>query len=306
MGKGNHHRRIVDLKKYLHRFGYLALQDTNFTDAFDDNFEQAITVYQSNLGLSVTGNLNYDTISHIISPRCGVPDTLSRLHKKNKYAYFRGQPRWWRKIPMKLTYAFSEVYMIKSLSLTTVEEVFKRSFGRWSSVIPVTFTEINEYEYADIKIGFYTGDHGDGEAFDGVLGILAHAFSPENGKFHLDAAETWAVDFGTEESGDAIDLESVVTHEIGHVLGLAHSFVKESIMYPSLKPRHKKVDLKLDDIRGVQALYGSNPNFRYGESSESVISSGNGNNIRTAAWTLRTYMFILIMLLNCACNLTLP
>ncbi|XP_074324658.1 metalloendoproteinase 4-MMP-like [Apium graveolens] len=293
--KGSHYSNIIDLKKYLHRFGYLAPQDTNFTDAFDDNFEQAITVYQSKLGLSVTGNLNYDTISHIISPRCGVPDTLSRLHRKNNYAYFRGQPRWWRKIPMQLTYAFSAVYIIKSLSLTTIQEVFKRSFGHWSSVIPVTFVEINEYDNADITIGFYTGDHGDGEAFDGVLGILAHAFSPENGKFHLDAAETWAVDFGTEESGDAIDLESVVTHEIGHVLGLAHSSVKESIMYPSLKPRHKKVDLKIDDIKGVQALYGSNPNFRFGESSESVISSGNGNDFRTASWTLRTYMFILMI-----------
>ncbi|KAK1364561.1 ZnMc domain-containing protein [Heracleum sosnowskyi] len=238
--KGSHHRSIVDLKKYLHRFGYLALQDTNFTDAFDNNFEQAINVYQSKLGLSVTGNLNNDTISHIMSPRCGVPDTLS-------------------------------VY----------DQIFK----------------LDNYT-RDIKIGFYTGDHGDGEAFDGVLGVLAHAFSPENGKFHLDAAETWAVDFGTEESGEAIDLESVVTHEIGHVLGLAHSSIKESIMYPSLKPRHKKVDLKLDDIRGVQALYGSNPNFKYGELSESVISSGNGNDFRTASWILRTYIFIVIIILK--------
>ena len=287
----------MDLKQYLHHFGYLALQETNFTDTFDDDFEQAINVYQSKLGLSVTGNLNYETISHIVSPRCGVPDTLSRWHGKNNYAYFRGQPRWWRKIPMKLSYAFSEVYMIKSLSLATIREVFRRSFDRWSSVIPVTFVEINEYEYADVKIGFYTGDHGDGEAFDGVLGVLAHAFSPEIGKFHLDAAETWAVDFGTEESREAIDLESVVTHEIGHVLGLAHSSVRDSIMYPSLKPRHKKVDLKLDDIRGVQALYGSNPNFKYGhELSESDISSGNGNEFRTATWIMGTCLLILMII----------
>ena len=187
--------------------------------------------------------------------------------------------------------------MIKSLSLATIREVFRRSFDRWSSVIPVTFVEINEYEYADVKIGFYTGDHGDGEAFDGVLGVLAHAFSPEIGKFHLDAAETWAVDFGTEESREAIDLESVVTHEIGHVLGLAHSSVRDSIMYPSLKPRHKKVDLKLDDIRGVQALYGSNPNFKYGhELSESDISSGNGNEFRTATWIMGTCLLILMII----------
>ncbi|MBA0657017.1 hypothetical protein Goklo_009331, partial [Gossypium klotzschianum] len=81
--------------------------------------------------------------------------------------------------------------------------------------------------------------------------------------FHLDKDETWAVDFEKVKSKAAVDLESMVTHEIGHILGLAHSSVKEAVMYPSLKPRNKKVNLKLDDVEGVQALYGSNPNFKF-------------------------------------------
>lgn len=124
-----------------------------------------------------------------------------------------------------------------------------------------------------MRIGFYFGDHGDGEAFDGVLGVLGHAFSPENGRFHLDAAETWAVDFDRERSRVAIDLESVATHEIGHVLGMAHTNVKEAIMYPSLSPRTKKRDLRMDDVLGIQALYGSNPNFTFSSLLESENSS---------------------------------
>lgn len=155
-------------------------------------------------------------------------------------------------------------------------------------MIPVSFTETRDYQSADIRIGFYLGDHGDGQPFDGVLGVLAHAFSPENGRLHLDAAETWAVDFQSVKSKVAVDLESVATHEIGHILGLAHTSVKEAIMYPSLSPRTKKSDLKLDDVRGIQALYGSNPNFKFSSlmESENSLNKAIGLDGRFSKWTI--------------------
>lgn len=279
--RGSQVSGISELKRYFHHFGYLPLRDfSNMTDTYDARFESAVVRYQARFGLQITGKLDFDTLSQIMAPRCGVPDnTVHTLHASINYVLFPGKPRWTRQIPMTLTYAMSPENLINYLSLSDIKEVFKRAFGRWGSVIPVSFVETDNYGFADIKIGFYNGDHGDGEPFDGVLGVLAHSFSPESGKFHLDAAERWAVDFELEKSKVAVHLESVAVHEIGHLLGLAHSSVEEAVMYPSLKPRRKKVDLSLDDIQGVQALYGSNPNFTFGSSLESDISTNQAVNL---------------------------
>jgi len=55
----------------------------------------------------------------------------------------------------------------------------------------------SDYSSANITIDFYNGNHGDGDPFDGPLGTLAHSFSPPNGRFHLDARESWTDDLSS-------------------------------------------------------------------------------------------------------------
>jgi predicted Zn-dependent protease len=49
------------------------------------------------------------------------------------------------------------------------------------------------------------------------------------------------------------------THEIGHILGLSHSDVTDAIMNPFYVEMLNGVELQLDDIAGIQRLYGKLP-----------------------------------------------
>ncbi|KAL2233595.1 metalloendoproteinase 2-MMP [Sesamum indicum] len=276
--KGQKADGLPKLKEYFQYFGYLNTSYSDFSDEFDDSLEIAVKTYQLNFNLNATGQIDAETIKRIVVPRCGNPDIVngtsamhpgkpsanSTIHTVAHYSFFPNRPRW---PPSKsqLTYAFLPENQLSDV----VKTVFSRAFERWSEVTTLTFTEISSFNRADIRIGFFSREHGDGEPFDGVLGTLAHAFSPPTGRCHFDGEENWVIDgdFLNGAPLSAVDLESVAVHEIGHILGLGHSSVEEAIMYPSISSGTRKVELADDDIMGIQELYGSNPNYNGSVSS---------------------------------------
>ncbi|CAK9159965.1 unnamed protein product [Ilex paraguariensis] len=74
---------------------------------------------------------------------------------------------------------------------------------------------IENYKNVDLKIAFYSGNHGDGDPFEGPGGILAHPFAPTDGRLHFDADERWSNDVVP----GSFNLESMALHEIGYLLG---------------------------------------------------------------------------------------
>ncbi|XP_057812400.1 metalloendoproteinase 3-MMP-like [Salvia miltiorrhiza] len=260
--KGNTTKGIHELKAYLEKFGYLRYPNkTQATDDdFDDILESAIKTYQENYHIKPSGVMDDETISKMTTPRCGVPDIVngtnymqprnrnhksgsSGVHVVSHYSFFEGEPKW---PPSKthLTYRF-----LPNVPAVAMDPV-ARAFQKWQSSTHFTFARAQTDQNSDLVIGFYRGDHGDIDPFDGPGGTLAHAFAPTNGRFHYDADEQWSIG----SVADAFDYETVALHEIGHLLGLRHSSVEAAIMYSEISAGQTK-NLHEDDIAGIRDLY---------------------------------------------------
>ena len=62
----------------------------------------------------------------------------------------------------------------------------------WEDASPLRFIQ-KKGGLVDIEVKFDTGDHGDGEPFDGPGKVLAHAYFPQfGGDTHFDDAEYWS------------------------------------------------------------------------------------------------------------------
>ena len=69
---------------------------------------------------------------------------------------------------------------------------------------------------------------------------------------HFDDSEhLWVI--GAVASG--FDVETVALHELGHILGLQHSDVAGSVMFPSVSSNFTKRALTADDLGGIRQLY---------------------------------------------------
>uniref|UniRef100_A0A8D0C4N4 Matrix metallopeptidase 27 n=1 Tax=Salvator merianae TaxID=96440 RepID=A0A8D0C4N4_SALMN len=211
----------------------------------NSSFADKIQQMQQFFGLNVTGKVDTDTLEVMQQPRCGVPDIGQ---------YVLALPGWEKN---RLTYRI--VNYTPDMKKTEVDASIQKAFEVWSAVTPLTFSKVHNGR-ADIMIDvwiiiFIYLHTGCPRYFDGPLGVLGHAFPPGHplrGTLHFDEDENWTTKF---------NLFLVAAHEIGHILGLAHSGNPTALMYPS----YKLIDpidfpLSQDDIAGIQAIYGPSLN----------------------------------------------
>lgn len=202
-------------------------------DVFDEHTAEGVRQLQARTALPVTGIVDAATRDLLKAPRCGVPEGRAELDTADKFAQWNSK---WSKTALtwKFTNSTNSAYRAAAAA----------SFASWAAQTTLTFREETTTATADIQLTF--------GAIDGVSNILAQTASPSGGgDMTIDNAETWST--ANPTPAGAVDMQAVLTHEIGHALGLQHSSVGSATMLPNYFFNMRS--LELDDKIGISSLY---------------------------------------------------
>jgi hypothetical protein len=243
--RGENTEGLHNIQEYLVRFGYLSAGEYQ-ADHLDEKTSEALTKYQAYHQLHINGEFDELTKDNMITARCAHPDLDNGLAFSTRCAW-QGRA---------LTFTFDTD--TNDLAAGAAFQAVRNAFQTWANIIPVTFTEVNQNP--DIRVGWRPANDPD---LNMVGGTLAHADFPPNCSVitntlpkpvHFDDTEhTWVI--GAVSNG--FDVETVALHEIGHIIGLQHSNVAGSVMFPTVSSNFIKRVLTADDILGARELYPS-------------------------------------------------
>lgn len=242
---GKTYEGLSNVKRYLHEIGYNIgnTPPSNFDDKFDQDMVSAIKIYQKNYNLKLTGKLDHNTLQRLMTRGCGV-------HTVSHYKFFGTQVRW----PQGTT-LLPYIYYPDPRFDSDFKNAVSKAFDSWEKVTGFKFEETFSNGTAKIKIQFESG--GRHFHYNPYIVTWAVAISPPVGRFFLNGNVTWVSsgDFTNIKELDAVDVETVAVHEIGHLLGLDHSDDKSAVMYHAVNGHSRKVNLAQDDINGIKTLY---------------------------------------------------
>ena len=242
------------------------------SDVFDEHSVAALKALQRSAGLQPTGVLNPETQELLVRPRCGYPDGMPYVDPSDTTSNFSRWPTSWGSAP-NLTWSI--VGPTDELNYDVARASAATSASRWAAVTTLTLNELYNSTSADIVINF------------AVLGpgLVATANGPgagPGGNITLNTNVTWSAASSTPSG--SVDFESILTHEMGHALGLDHSLSPIEVMFPTLNAGEQRRALGLDDKVAVSTFYDTFP-----------ITSGLANDIgaggtssNEAVWVIGT------------------
>lgn len=207
----------------------------------------------------------------------------------SRTCYTQGLPLYWRGqcVGFSINREVTE-----HISLADATKVIDASFQTWSNVtcpstnasVGISARDLGPVDCAEVR---YNTDGPNQNVIvfrttwpyndpNNTLGLTTVTFNAENG-------EIYDADMEINASGKNLtvedpvpatgyDLASVVTHEVGHFLGLAHATDPRATMYPSYKPGSTALrSLSADDIDGICTIY---PNATQRSVATSVSANG--------------------------------
>lgn len=180
-----------------------------------------------------------------------------------------------------ITYSYSNLLdggFNTRLSAEEMRRSTELALGVWTRYAPLNFFELpdigpapSDHEYGggfpDIRIGYQPRLSSGSAAFAYFpmdrFGSEATGLAGDI-QFSNDLSEFTASTWGHAHDRTTLDFFSVLLHEIGHALGVAHIFGEPAIMSGSqilVFARPQDAHLEPADIRAIQALYGAGSGF---------------------------------------------
>lgn len=225
-------------------------------------------------GLLAVGALLYTTDAHCFCRKTTCKDCPLDAETQ---CISGGQPLLWP--AACVSYALSRRASTQ-VSLETATEIVAQAFAAWQSVTcpgtgePPSIAGADVFGHTGCSLAEYsrTGANANVVLFrddewpyvdsEDALGLTSVSFDSVTGRiFDADIEVNATVPLSTtdEVPADQNDLLSILTHEVGHFLGLGHSQDKGSVMRPQYKPGTAELRVpNEDDIAGICSIYPPN------------------------------------------------
>jgi len=206
---------------------------------FDANTAAAIRALQQNAGLTETGIVDQATRALLQQPRCGVPDGIAKHDPTEKWD-LTNNGRWSK---TNLTWSLDNTDNNKIGRREDIEAAITDALASWQAPSGYTFTKFSGGILTDIHIGFASLAAGTNASTTDIA---------NGGDVTLNQKRPWVVGTRNSVLPGQMSMDSVLIHELGHALGLAHSPYSDAIMYPFVDYGwQSKTDLTVDDTTSI-------------------------------------------------------
>lgn len=187
-----------------------------------------------------------------------------------------GEKLWW---PTSCVSYATNKLGTQDLDPADTRAVIKKTFQAWSAVpcpdgkpASMTFQErepvsCHKGQYnkngPNVNVILFQDDDWKYRGIDGTLAKTSVTYNDETGEIYDADIEVNTANNTVTITDDPkdieYDLQAILTHEVGHFIGVAHSSVPDSVMYPTYNPGSTtQRKLTQDDVEAVCAIYPPN------------------------------------------------